>query len=62
MLVLPLPVMPWRSLVGVETVSRLFRACFWAGFKGISRRSPEIMLSAFPIVGSLRALRFLPRP
>lgn len=62
MLVLPLPVTPWRSLVGVETVSRLFRACFWAGFKGISRKSPEIVFPAFLITDSLRTLRFLPRP
>ena len=36
MLVLPLPVTPWRSLVGVEMVSRALRACFWARLRAIN--------------------------
>ena len=37
MFVFPLPVMPWRSFVGVLVEFIESRAVFWAGFRGIFR-------------------------
>ena len=45
MLVLPLPVMPCNSFVGVVVLSRDFRACFWAGFNAMAGKSSLTVLS-----------------
>lgn len=58
MLVLPLPVTPCKRRVGVEAVSRAFKACFWAGFNKIG----AVVVEVFEKCASDTFLLFLPNP
>lgn len=68
MLVLPEPVMPWRSLVGVSMRFRAVRADFWAELSKIvdiaqvGSIPATVIFSSPSLISDLLLLLRLPRP